>query len=132
MTAAPRNLYIEQGAAFTLVFTWYPSDPTAVPPPAPNDLTGATAAMQIRAKQGAPILVDATDANGKIVLGGVTGTVAIELTADDTEMIPVRTAYYDLEITLATGTVFRLLQGRVTVDPNITQDAGDPVLVRSC
>ena len=47
-------------------------------------------------------------------------------------MIPVKSAYYDLEITLASGTTYRLLQGRVTVDPNITQDAGDPVLVRSC
>jgi hypothetical protein len=129
VTAAPRNLYIEQGAAFTLSFIWYPGDPATT---SPNDLTGATAAMQIRAKQGSPVLVDATDANGKIVLGGATGSVAIELSAADTNAIPVKTAYYDLEITLASGTTYRLLQGRVSVDPNITQDAGDPVLVRSC
>lgn len=129
MTAAVRNLYIEQGANFTLAFTWYPSDPSAVPPPAPNDLTGATGRMQIRTKQGGAILLNATTENGKIVLGGAAGTVAIELSGADTEAIAVKSALYDLEITMASGADFRLLQGRVTVSPNITQDAGDPVLV---
>ena len=40
MSAALRNLYIEQGAAFTLAFIWYPGDPATT---TPNDLTGATA-----------------------------------------------------------------------------------------
>jgi FtsP/CotA-like multicopper oxidase with cupredoxin domain len=129
MTAAPRDLYIEQGAAFILSFTWYPGDPATT---TPNDLTGATAAMQIRDKQGGTIYVDATDANGKIVLGGVAGTIAIELDDADTNAILVKTAVYDLEVTLASGVTYRLLQGRVTVSPNITQAPGDPVLARSC
>lgn len=125
MSAAPRNLYVEQGASWTLAFTWYPDDPATS---APNDLTGATARMQIRVRQGSPVLVDATTENGKIQLGGTDGTVSIGLTAEDTDALAVKQAVYDLEIVMATGAVFRLLEGKVKVGPNVTQDPGDPVV----
>lgn len=142
MAAAVRNLVIEQGSTFTLGFSWHRTGPVVdgvATPGAPYDLTGCTARMQIRRKQGDPVLVAATsdppvDAEaiaagaGRIVLGGVTGRIEITLTDEDTDKITTRTAQYDLEIEwpLQSGQlrprVDRILQGTVEMNPNITQD----------
>jgi hypothetical protein len=113
MTAAPRNLVIEQGSTFTLGFNWHkegPLDANGAPTPGdPYDLTGCTARMQIRRKQGDPVLMTATSdppvdaaaiaaGAGRIVLGGATGRVDITLTDEDTDLISARSAVYDLEI----------------------------------
>lgn len=144
MTAAARNLTIEQGATFTLGFAWHRAGPEVdgvVTPGDPYDLTGCTARMQIRKKQGEAPLVTATseDAStpeaiaagaGRIVLGGETGRIDITLTDADTDLLVVKAAVYDLEIVwpLQSGElrprVDRLLKGSVTVDPNITQATG--------
>ena len=122
MTAVTRDLYIEQGATFTLGFNWYRS--STVTPGTPGlayDLTGATARMQIRRKASDPtVLVDATTENGKIVLGGVDGRIDVRLTDVDTNALTVKSAVYDFEIVLGADT-HRLLQGAVTVSPNVTQ-----------
>ena len=122
MTAVTKPLYIEQGVTFTTGFNWY-RESTVTPgtPGDPYDLTGATARMQIRKKAGDPtVLVDASTENGKIVLGGTTGRVDIVLTDADTEALTVKTAAYDLKLALADGTTHRLLQGPVTVSPDVT------------
>lgn len=113
MTAAPKDLVIEQGSTFTLGFNWHqegPPDANGDPTPgAPYDLTGCTARMQIRRKQGDPVLLTATSeppttaeaiaaGAGRIVLGGPTGRIDITLTDEDTDMLSARTAVYDLEI----------------------------------
>ena len=128
MPAVKHNLYIEQGATFKMSFTWNQAatyDPTQ--PGDPIDLTGYTARMQIRKNQQSPTQVDATDANGKIALGGTTGRITVTLSASDTDGLNTRAALYDLEVQDSTGVVTRLLQGTVTVDPNITQTAGQVV-----
>jgi len=113
MTAAPRDLDIEQGSTFTLGFNWHqegPPDANGDPTPGdPYDLTGCTARMQIRRKQGDPVLLTATSdppttpeaitaGAGRIVLGGATGRIDITLTDEDTDLLSARTAVYDLEI----------------------------------
>jgi hypothetical protein len=145
VTAVSKPLYIEQGATFTLGFTWHKAavDGNGAPildvngkPTAgdPYDLTDCKARMQIRAKQGQPALVTATTENGRIVLGGVTGRIDITLTDEDTDLLTARAALYDLEIEwpLAQGAtrprVDRLLEGAVTVSPNVTQEVDDPVV----
>lgn len=128
MTAAKKDLYIEQGATFGLSFTW--REGTTEEPGDPHDLTGAVARMQIRKKQQDPALVSASSDGvvPKITLGGAAGTVALELSDEDTDLLTSKSALYDLEVELADGTVVRLLQGRVTVDPNITQLPEDPTV----
>lgn len=147
MTAAVRNLYIEQGATFSLGFTWHREGPVnseGEPTPGdPYDLTGCTARMQVRKKQGDVPLVTATsleegDGAGRIHLGGVTGRIEVTLTDEDTDLLTSRAALYDLEVewplelsgpNAIRPRVDRLLQGAVTVDPNITQvDNEDPVV----
>lgn len=131
MTAVVRPLKIEQGATFTLGFVWHQAGPVVdgeVTPGDPYDLTGWVARMQIRKAQQSPALVDASSTNGKITLGGATGRIDVKLTDEDTDLLTTKTALYDLELENPTGDVFRLLQGPVTVDPNITQEADDPIV----
>lgn len=128
MTAAKRNLYIEQGATFTLSFVWNEGTAEAVGPPV--DLTGATARMQFRKSQQNPLLLDASSAGSspQITLGGAEGTIVVTLSDSDTDKLAVKTCVYDMEIAFSDGLVVRLLEGSVTVSPNITQDSDDPVL----
>lgn len=134
MTAATKNLTIEQGATFdSLAFQWCGSD-GAGGVGNPYDLTGYTARMQVRTEYGGVVLLDATTENGKIVLGkhpdtGVvdmtTGWIWVIISATDTDALdPDVKGKYDLEVESPTGVVRRLLQGAVKVNPNITRSGG--------
>ena len=133
MVAVKRDLYIEQGASFIEPFQWCRNDGTEDAPVVgdPYDLTGYEARMQVRKKQHMPAKVDATTANGKIVLGKdpetgavdlATGWITILLSDEDTDLLDSKTMLYDLEVVDPTGFVYRLLEGSITVSPNITQD----------
>lgn len=127
MTAAKRNLYIEQGATFNLSFVWNEGTSEAIG--APVDLTGCKARMQIRSKQGQPVIVDASSEGDSpaIILGDATGAVEVTLTDEMTDLLTIKSGLYDLEIEFPDGTVYRLLEGSVTVSPNITQASPAPV-----
>jgi hypothetical protein len=135
MAAVTRPLFIEQGATFTLGFSWCrngPIDPATGNPTAgdPYDLTNCTARMQIRKTLSGPVLLAAaTDSPltaSHITLGGVLGRVDIVLIDADTALLTTRTGGYDLEIQFpsvddAPGRVVRVLEGPVTVDLNWTR-----------
>lgn len=128
MAAVTKDIYIEQGATFFLGFTWYDGPDTTAPP---KDLTGWVARMQVRRTQGTPPLVDASSevGNGKITLGGATGRIEVKLSDEDTDLMDAKSALYDLEVEDPAGDVYRLLQGKVTISPNITQEDGtEPVV----
>lgn len=56
------------------------------------------------------------------------GRITVTLSDEDTDSLTAKTARYDLEVENPAGDVFRLLQGKVTVDGNITQEGGtEPV-----
>lgn len=137
MTAVVRDLYIEQGATFAFGFTWCrESDPPVLPPQAglPYDLTGAEVRMQIRTRAGAIMQISAssTGPSPMIMLGGpavggvfdpTNGRIDVVIPDTATDLLTAPKARYDLEIKMADGTVRRLLQGEVIIDPNITQVA---------
>lgn len=129
MTAVNRPIMIEQGATWTLGFNWHMAGVDAGTPGVAYDLTGWIARMQIRKRQGSPLLLEATSENGKIVLGGTSGRVDIKFTDEDTDGLTTASASYDLELENPGGDVFRILEGTVSVSPNITQEGGtEPVL----
>lgn len=143
MPAVQRDLYIEQGATFILPFQWCHQGPVVdgvVTAGDPYDLTGWTARMEIRKGQHEAPLATATTENDKIHLGAIPGDwsatldpengwIEIRLSDDDTDELNIRTLKYDLELEDPDGVVYRLLQGSVTVDPNMTQvDAEDPIV----
>lgn len=111
--SAKYNLVCEQGTTFNLQFTVKTGE-TAW------DLTGYTATMTVRPFVGsATTSVLATNANGKIVLGGVAGTVAITL--DDTETAALGASRYVYDFVLDSGSVVtRLLEGKFVVTPAVT------------
>lgn len=133
MTALQKDLYIEQGASFLMPFQWCQNGGTESAPVAgdPIDLTGFTARMQIRQRIGSAVLVDATTDNQAIVLGQATpdspvdltnGWVTVCLSDTMTDALDIRSGVYDLEAKDASGFVYRLLQGKVTVSLNVTRD----------
>ena len=128
MPALKKDIYVEQGATFSLELVWRhaPADPDAEG--VPVDLTGASARMQFRRAQQSEVIVEATSSNGMISLGDDSGTIEIELPGDTTSEFTVKKAKYDLEIEMPDGRIHRLLEGAVTISPNITQEDGEPVL----
>lgn len=119
MPAFKIPLKIDQGATFKKVVTWKAGTPAT-----PVDLTGCTARAQIRATVTSPdVLHEMTSApGGGITLDDVLGEVMIDIDAATTAGFAWKTAVYDLEIVFADGTVRRLLQGPVSVSPEVTRD----------
>lgn len=115
------HLHILQGATFCAHFTWKSGATEATA--ALVDLTGCTARMHIREYLDAPdIALELTTENGRITLGGVDGTIALEVSAQDTAAINWTEGVYDLEVEFAGGKVRRFLQGEVTVSLEVTRN----------
>ncbi len=111
------RLQVYQGATWVRVLAWKAGTPAV-----PVDLSGCTARMQVRPRvDSADVLLELTTDNGRIVLGGDTGQVALQLTADETELLDWRQGVYDLEVEFPGGTVRRLAQGQIVVSPEVTR-----------
>lgn len=116
MAAANYDILIEQGATFLLHITY--KDSLGVP----INLTGFTARMQVRKKYSdTNALLTLTTETGEITLGGAAGTVDLAAPATATEDVTVQCGVYDLELRNAAGVVTRLLQGNVTISPEVTK-----------
>lgn len=128
MPAATYNLYIEQGATyrFTLVYGYKDGtlDADGNPNVIPYDITGCRARMQIRRSRQSEVLVSATTDNGGITFTDAEhGRMEVVVTDEATDSLNIKRAKYDLEVGYPSGDVVRVLQGDVTISPNITQDA---------
>lgn len=123
MTAGVYTVAIEQGSTFRLRLTL--RLPTLVPgePGALMDLSNFIARMQIRHRTPAPeILYSLTTENGGLTLGGAAGTIDMFISDEDTSAFSFRSAVYDLEIeAVPGGDVTRIIQGPVTVSPEVTR-----------
>ena len=113
MGAGNYNLLIEQGATYDLNLTWKTSDDVLI------DLTGYTAKMEIRASAESAPIITLTNGSG-ITLGGVLGTIDIQITATETGAFTAGEYLYDLELTSG-ATVTRLIEGKADVKEQITQ-----------
>lgn len=129
MSAGIYNITIEQGADWRLLFVW--KDTAGEP----HDLTEYTARMQVRASFDAKTpIFNLTTENGGIYLGGIEGTVDVNIAAAVTQGVKVNrnelswqdgkegmTFAYDLEMIDGEGRVKRLLQGAVFFIPEVTR-----------
>ena len=118
------DLLIDKGATYIKSLTWY--DPIPVPNPnnlkhgSPKDLTGYTAALQAREDVSSnDVLFAITSASGGIIISG--GVITLRIEASMTETFTFDTAVYDLKLTAPDGTVTRLVEGKVKVDPDVTR-----------
>lgn len=104
---------VEQGSTFQAQFRWSVDGQIV-------NLTGYTAKMQLRRSYSTPVVFELSSSNNRIFLGGAAGTIALDITAADTALIPAANYLYDLELT--TGTVVRkLLKGNVVVTSEVTK-----------
>jgi LEA14-like dessication related protein len=113
--AVSYNTVIDQGA------TWYLTVTYENPNGTPINITGYTAALQLRSLPSDAVAVLSLTTGSGITITGATGTVAITATATQTRAIDEGTYYYDLEITSTLGVVTRLVQGQVVVSPEVTR-----------
>ena len=113
------NLKINQGATYKDEWTWSTGEEPDIEP---VDLTGCTARAQFRPSADSTTeLLDMTTENGRIILGGALGTVQILIDSDTTTSFTWTEGVYDLEIVHPSGTVRRLMQGSVTISPEVTR-----------
>lgn len=133
MPATVIDLPVEQGATFRRTIVW--TTKNEADETVPVNVTGwGPARMQVRRQQGSAVLIEldsetGENAKGGLAIGGVEGSIVIHMTPAQTNLLTAKTAQYDLEINAPNGDRFRVSKGKVTVDPNITQDVpGDPAV----
>ncbi len=116
MTAGIYNATIDQGATWSVTVTYENSDGT------PINLTGYTGAMQLRQNYNSDTAdLTLTTSNGGIAITGLTGTVVVNMTDDQTRLLSEGYYVYDLELTSSGGQVIRLIQGQFTVAAEVTR-----------
>lgn len=114
MTAGRYNIVVERGATFDRTLTWY----TDLAQQVPKNLTGYTAAMEIRKSPGETVILTLATGSG-ITLGGTLGTIAILITVTQTNALAAGRYRYDM--LLISGTVkTRLFEGECEVRDKIT------------
>lgn len=116
MTAGIYNFTIDQGSVFTLNLKYEDPDGN------PINLSGQTARMQLRRRYDSAAVLTLTTSNGGIVITGPTGNILITITDEQTGTLESGFFQYDLELDNQ-GTIERLIQGQVTVSPQVTADA---------
>ena len=107
--AIKANLIIDQGTSYSTTVNVTDDDDN------PVDLTGYTGAAQMRkhytsiTSYAFTVAVDAA------------GTVTLSMTANATNAIPYGRYVYDCELTDHSGTKSRLVEGIVTISPQVTR-----------
>jgi hypothetical protein len=123
MPAAPfHNFECDYGATFDETVLWRDKDTGQ-----PVDLTDFKALMQLRTAPGRPIVMELSDDNNKIVLGGTAGTIQMKLRNADTR-IPPRAYRTDLRLWVPAGDteddeVEFLFKCAFVINPTISEPA---------
>lgn len=112
MPAATVDLTIEQGSEFAHRFTVQAFNSA-----------GCTARMQIRETIDSPVVCELTTENGRIAMTQASADTNLDLSIATaiTAAFKFTKAVYDLEIVPSSGKVFRLVQGKVKVSPEVTR-----------
>ena len=111
------NTVIDQGADWYINFTY--QNPAGTP----VNITGYTAALQVRTSPLAKTYVLSLTNGSGITITGATGLIAVHATASQTNAITNGKYTYDLEISspASPAIVTRLVQGTIEVSPQTTR-----------
>ena len=113
-------LRIYQGATFEKTCVWKTGSTASSA--VPVNLTGCIARAHFRSTvDSSVVLLALTTENGRIALGGPTGSIALFISATDTAAIGWKSAVYDLEIEFPDQRVVRRMYGGVAVSPEVTR-----------
>jgi hypothetical protein len=110
--AAVANLSIDQGATFTSDITVKDINGNVF------DLTGYTANAKMA--KGYSSTRTRTVISTTFATDRTTGVLTISLTANQTATLDAERYVYDVEITSSTGSVTRVLEGIITVRPEVS------------
>lgn len=121
------NFELGQGTDKRLVFSLSAAD--CMGRKVAFDLTGYSAAMQLRTATFAPEADDTlTTGNGRLLLDETAGTITAVFPHQVTEKYQARTYVYDIEITNPASEISRILSGKIKVTPEVTRvDASEKV-----
>jgi hypothetical protein len=109
--ASISNLYVDAGATYSNIITVTSADGQ------PLDLTGYTVASQMRKSYQSSTAYAFTSS----IYNALQGKVRLQLSASQAEAIPPGRWLYDVEITSPSSIKTRVVEGIVTVNPQITQ-----------
>lgn len=107
------NITCPQGATYSTTFTVSQDG-------VPLDLTGYTAALQVRDSYTATDAEISLTSGSGITLGGTAGTIAVVVSSTVTAGVAANTYVYDLEL-YSGSTTTRLLQGFWKHTPEVTK-----------
>lgn len=111
MRAGVYNLVLDEGADVSLNIVWKDDSDSLI------DLTGYTARMMLKNSIDGDVSVDWSS---YISLGGVNGTIDINVPASQTIDIGFLDGKYDLELESTGGNVYKILRGKVLIHPEVT------------
>ena len=109
MPAIKANLFIDQGSTFSTIMNF--SDEDGIP----LDLTSYDGRAQLRRHYESNTAV-----SFDVTLGGVEGTIQLEMSANTTAALTPGRNVYDCEL-ISGNTVIRFVEGNVTVLENVTR-----------
>ena len=111
MSAGTYNFIIDQGATFTRQLTVKENNSAM-------DLTGYSVASKMRSTHDSSTVVGTFTCTVSNASGGI---ITMSMTASVTGAIEEGIYVYDLEIMSGAGIVTRLLQGEITINPEVTR-----------
>ncbi len=107
-------LKIDQGSAASFCFC-FEGDDGAI------DLTGYTAAMQIRRSEFSMEAIDTlTTDNGRLVMDCNGGKITADFPCHISEKYPAGFFLYDIEVESPSGSIYRLLDGKIQIKAGVT------------
>lgn len=111
MRAAVYNLVFDEGADLPLNIVWRDDSNTLI------DLTGYSARMKLKNTIDGDIVIDWSN---YLTLGGTNGTIDLNVPASATIDIGFLDGVYDLEVESSNGAVYKVLRGKVLINPEVT------------
>ena len=106
------NQIIDQGTTFSKQITVYETDGTTI-----QNLTGYTVSSQLRKNYTSTAFTTINATNNS----PTNGIIVMSLTAVQTAALKSGRYVYDLQITAADGTVTRVIEGVITIRPEVTK-----------
>lgn len=108
--ATKANIIIDQGTTFSTVINLTDDNGD------PIDLTGYTGDAEMRKH-----FTSSNSQSFSVTLGGNSGTISLGLTASQTANLTAGRYVYDVEITSSSNVISRIVEGIVTITPEVTR-----------
>lgn len=112
-------LHVQQNATFERALRW---TTTVDGSKRPVNIVGWSALLQVRDHHEGTVLFEASTMNGRIRIDGPNGRIILRFDAKGgTENMRFREGIWDLILRSPVGTVRRMVQGKIIVEPGVSR-----------